>query len=559
MTYTNYKIYIGLLFTALFAGCIENDLPYPTVNGVIEQIETKGLVSAIISKEQREVSLTVADTIDLKDIQITKFVVSANTKVLADSLACKDIKNFPDTGFISIDSLPATANTRINISIPARFVLRTYQDYEWKITAKQDIKRIFNITDSLGNAIIIGSPVVDEKNRQVVVYVEDGTNLGKIKVNELRLGSSIAKTEPEPSTVTDFRRARRFEVTAFGVKEEWTVSLVTSKESPLVLTPWSRRAYLTGGAKEGTPIVIQYRKQGETEWDRVFDDEITFAEDGFTATMRHLSPGTIYEYSTAIAGSESDIRTFSTDTIALLPNAGFENWQMYRNETLSTPMTAWAVFGEGEKMFWDSGNWGSATLSKYITEYDEEVLHGGKRSARLKSQFVGALGIGKFAAGNLFIGQYIATDGMDGILDFGRPFEGRPSTLKGWFKYKTIKLDKYVSEELAEVEDAQKGMNDKATIYIALGDWDKPVNIRTKKDERKLFDKNDPHIIAYQEMEIGESVNNWTEFKLKLDYRSLTRKPKYLLIVSSASKYGDFFTGGDGSTLWIDDFELVYE
>ncbi|MDE6555420.1 MAG: PCMD domain-containing protein, partial [Duncaniella sp.] len=27
---------------------------------------------------------------------------------------------------------------------------------------------------------------------------------------------------------------------------------------------------------------------------------------------------------------------------------------------------------------------------------------------------------------------------------------------------------------------------------------------------------------------------------------------------ASASKAGDYFLGGEGSTLWIDDFELVY-
>ena len=102
-------------------------------------------------------------------------------------------------------------------------------------------------------------------------------------------------------------------------------------------------------------------------------------------------------------------------------------------------------------------------------------------------------------------------------------------------------------------------MNDKAHIYIALGDWDTPVKIRTKKSVRQLFDKNDSHVIAYQEMIVDQTVSNWTEFKLDLEYRSLTRQPKYIIVVCSASKYGDYFTGGEGSTLWIDDFELIYE
>lgn len=38
-----------------------------------------------------------------------------------------------------------------------------------------------------------------------------------------------------------------------------------------------------------------------------------------------------------------------------------------------------------------------------------------------------------------------------------------------------------------------------------------------------------------------------------------TVKPTHLVIVCSASKYGDFFEGGRGSTMYVDDFELVYE
>ncbi|MDE6370174.1 MAG: PCMD domain-containing protein, partial [Duncaniella sp.] len=29
-------------------------------------------------------------------------------------------------------------------------------------------------------------------------------------------------------------------------------------------------------------------------------------------------------------------------------------------------------------------------------------------------------------------------------------------------------------------------------------------------------------------------------------------------LVASAPKAGDYFRGGEGSTLWLDDFELIY-
>jgi hypothetical protein len=38
-----------------------------------------------------------------------------------------------------------------------------------------------------------------------------------------------------------------------------------------------------------------------------------------------------------------------------------------------------------------------------------------------------------------------------------------------------------------------------------------------------------------------------------------TMKDMYIILVASSSKYGDYFTGGDGSVMYIDDFELVYD
>ena len=58
-----------------------------------------------------------------------------------------------------------------------------------------------------------------------------------------------------------------------------------------------------------------------------------------------------------------------------------------------------------------------------------------------------------------------------------------------------------------------------------------------------------------------ESIAAW--FKLacsKMCIRdSSNRKPTDIILVGSASRYGDYFTGSTGSTLWLDDLELIYE
>lgn len=540
---------ILLLSLCLLVGCIENDVPYPVVRAEIKEIETNGFVSATIDKDARTAVVLVDDTVDLRTLRITKLVVTEGTTVVPDSLACADVRMFPDTGFVSVEGLPATANTQINMLSPANFLLKTYQDYPWQLSAKRNIQRKFVIKAADGSDVQVGSPIVDELNNRVMIYVDKAADLSNLQVQEMQLGSSVAITTPTPNTVKDFRRTQTFQVSAFDEEETWQVSVVHYDGTGLSVSAWAKRAYLTGAGKSGTKIDIQYRKKGEEVWDQIFDDEITFNADGtFSAVMRHLTPSTEYEYKGTVGTQKQDIATFTTGEATQLPNSGFEDWWM-------NTKNIWFVHGENEDMFWDTGNTGSSLANTNITVYDEAVVHGGKRAAKLGSKNV----LIKFAAGNIFVGKYVQTDGTDGILDFGRPFTARPTTLKGWFKY-TCKPITHVADDPADrFADAEKGMNDKASIYIALGDWASPVRIQTKKSKRQLFDKNDPKIIAYQEMEVGQTVGEWTEFKLKLDYRSLTRKPTYIIVVASASKYGDYFTGGDGSTLWLDDLELVYE
>ena len=97
---------------------------------------------------------------------------------------------------------------------------------------------------------------------------------------------------------------------------------------------------------------------------------------------------------------------------------------------------------------------------------------------------------------------------------------------------------------------------------MALGDWElttsasgertavEIVTSKGKPEKGTYFDKKDPHIIAYGEMTCGKTTEGYQEFTVELDYRATDRKPTSLLIVCSASKYGDYFTGAAGATMW---------
>ena len=71
--------------------------------------------------------------------------------------------------------------------------------------------------------------------------------------------------------------------------------------------------------------------------------------------------------------------------------------------------------------------------------------------------------------------------------------------------------------------------------------------------------------IAYGEKTFDEAYKdgeNLVELTINLDYDNYggnKRKPTSIIIVASASKYGDYFAGSTGSKMWLDDMELIYE
>lgn len=321
---------------------------------------------------------------------------------------------------------------------------------------------------------------------------------------------------------------------------------------------WATSATISATALRddcGTPK-LQYRRYGSGEWT---DVEYTSAGGVYTAAISGLTPATTYEYrvsSDADGGFASEIKTFTTETAAQLPNNGFENWIQ--------PAKPWLPYGNGETQFWDSGNHGSTTVSanSNICLPGSDFKNSGNYSANLVSRNV----VIKFAAGNIFAGEYLKTDGMDGVLGWGRPFTSRPKALKGYVKYRPVAINKGTPGNIPNTPVATGDM-DRGIIYIALLDNSiskteegktYPVIVKTKTKE--LFSKDDSNVIAYGEQiwssdTAGEGL---IEFTINLDYKRSDVVPSFIVLTCSASQYGDYFVGGEGSSMWIDDLELVY-
>lgn len=92
-----------------------------------------------------------------------------------------------------------------------------------------------------------------------------------------------------------------------------------------------------------------------------------------------------------------------------------------------------------------------------------------------------------------------------------------------------------------------------------MTDWTAPFEVRTKPSARQLFNPSDPSVIAYGELIYSGEMNSYKEFVIDLKYNSTSRIPSYIQITTSSSKYGDYFVGGVGSLLYIDEFSLDYD
>lgn len=115
-------LYSLFCLLALSACKIENDIPYPIVDGSIEAFETEGQCDAegnssnqtTINKNDRTILLYVDDTVDLTELRITKLTVTNDATLNIDSTLCHNYAKFPTTGFASTDDLITSADTRVD-------------------------------------------------------------------------------------------------------------------------------------------------------------------------------------------------------------------------------------------------------------------------------------------------------------------------------------------------------------------------------------------------------------------------------------------------------------
>lgn len=344
----------------------------------------------------------------------------------------------------------------------------------------------------------------------------------------------------------------------------FTLQMPEKSSLNLVTRPanaWSNFALLGAGVTGMTSdfnkenLTFQWKWTGNSNWTTMPSSELTVDENGnVKATLKNLSPQTIYEYRLRYIEGENEVVgnvvTFTTEHKTELYNGGFEHWRMDGKVAYPT---------ESGVSYWDTSNKGSSMAGSSNTIETTSVVHGGSKAAMLQSRKISVLGITAFAAASLYTGSFGGLVGTDGAkLKWGVPFTARPTALRGYMQYAPVKIDNGGSN-LPDNAPAT-GEMDQCGMYCALLTESMVVD-NTNMSTFPDWD-TDPRVVAYGTLPPEQNVSTngaWREVNIPFVYRDTNRKPAYLLIVFSASKYGDYFHGGAGSTLYVDDFSLVYD
>lgn len=221
---------------------------------------------------------------------------------------------------------------------------------------------------------------------------------------------------------------------------------------------------------------------------------------------------------------------------------------------------------DGGRLFdWASGNTGFALTNMNLSdpkEFPTSSSDAGKsgKCLKLETKSTGAFGekLGMpIAAGNLFMGTFDVMSAITSALkatQFGLPFENVPTYLTGFYKYKA-------GEVFSELGKPAAGKKDKCDIYAIFYETDDKVKTL---DGTNAF--THPNLISIARIDDQKETDEWTQFYLpfvnkpgkSVDKDKLKAGKYSVALVFSASLEGDRFNGAVGSTLYIDEVELVY-
>lgn len=422
-----------------------------------------------------------------------------------------------------------------------------------------------NCSESFKTAFATYSCAVEGADAFIIPFVKDETRAAYVKSGQpltikvdFGEGSTFSQTITESAEAAYYYKVNlditegnaSFDVTVDQTIHQYdvTVKVPTKQDSPDLKTDdirmdaskvWGQFAFLSGACnleEITSPVQFRYKKKSDSEWTTIG----AVQEEGtknYSAKISPLDFGTEYEYYILCGDKTGETCIFTTEPYVEIPNLNFDTWSQNGEN--------WYPNSDAANSFWATGNEGVTTIgsSNSVPVEGSDARTG--KAAQLKTVTVALVG---YAAGNLLIGNYSTNlDNMAASVQFGRDYNGaRPIKLAGYYKYipgtSMNKNGKIPSDRTLAVDECD--------IYVKLWSGD--------------------NMIAEAHFVTNQTISEYTRFELPIEYTDKNKRPDKITIVATSSRYGGEFEGSgmfgtkvvgqlaEGSTLWVDDFELSY-
>lgn len=422
-----------------------------------------------------------------------------------------------------------------------------------------------NCSESFKTAFATYSCAVEGADAFIIPFVKDETRAAYVKSGQpltikvdFGEGSTFSQTITESAEAAYYYKVNlditegnaSFDVTVDQTIHQYdvTVKVPTKQDSPDLKTDdirmdaskvWGQFAFLSGACnleEITSPVQFRYKKKSDSEWTTI-DAVQEEGTKNYSAKISPLDFGTEYEYYILCGDKTGETCIFTTEPYVEIPNLNFDTWSQNGEN--------WYPNSDAANSFWATGNEGVTTIgsSNSVPVEGSDARTG--KAAQLKTVTVALVG---YAAGNLLIGNYSTNfDNMAASVQFGRDYNGaRPIKLAGYYKYipgtSMNKNGKIPSDRTLAVDECD--------IYVKLWSGD--------------------NMIAEAHFVTNQTISEYTRFELPIEYTDKNKRPDKITIVATSSRYGGEFEGSgmfgtkvvgqlaEGSTLWVDDFELSY-
>ncbi len=420
------------------------------------------------------------------------------------------------------------------------------------------------------------SALIDDGTSTVLLYLADENAKKSVTIDNVVL-SDGASHDLKLSGL-DLSSPVKFTVTASDgeSKADWTISAkvyVPPKLESITVGTGSVKGVID---QESGKVFFEMSYKNDLDLRSLKVQSMTLSEG---ASVQEIKAGSSYNFSKAqtitVANEQGETKTYTLQAGYQYPGSDFNHWVA-------------DDFGNTNDVDgWDNGNNSALDKTKTLTVNED------KQIVKMESKDAKIFGIGRFASGNMLVAYFnpknVGTMEMtkydDGneLIDFGRPFYGRPKFVEFDVKYegKGDSCDLYVilehrSRTSNQGKNQYRGSGDVNTMVASA--WYRATTV-TSTDDPDVVSITDAGRSGYKTIRLafkyGKPKAGSPIFKSSLFSTSLknskgidnhvvqTDSPgsfdvTHIRVVMASSALGNEYKGTVGATLWADEMRLIY-